>query len=682
MKQVLKQGLGLVILVSSLSVFAQVSVTTFHNDGKRTGGNTAETVLTTANVNTSSFGKLFNLAVDDEIFGQPLYVVGGVAGKDAVYVGTASNTVYAFDAKAGGSPLWQKSLTPAGARPPNHTDVGVGGDGFCGGSYNDFRGNIGIVGTPVIDNASKTIYLVTRTIENGTHFTKLHALDIANGNARAGSPVTISASLSGTGDGGSTINFKSKTDAQRASLALVNGNVYIPFASNCDVSPYHGWVLGYNASSLAQVGKFAITRDGKRGAIWAGGQGPSIDDSGNLIVATGNGDWNGTTNFGESIVKINAAAGGALSLGSFFTPSNWSSLNGGDTDLGSGGVLIIPGANKAVQGGKDGQFHVVNTGSLGGLGGAAQQFQAVHQNCCSGHIHGAPVYFRSASNGALIYVWGENDVLRAYKFDPVTNFNTTAFKTSTMRAPQIGSGMSGGILSVSSNGTSNGILWANAVYDGDALHDLRPGILRAFDANDVSRELWNNHQIGSDDCGAVSKYAPVTVANGRVYQPSFANGTSSDPKHGQICVYGLKTQPVTIINALSVKDTGNAVDWSIGSNLQVGNAQYGDRAYTFTSIPSILVGADWIRTANDSKNFTGNPAVTFTLTRTADVYVGVDTRVPALSWMTGWTNTGLTLKNNEGTPSTFTLFKKNFVAGTVTLGPSTSAGSMYTVIAK
>ena len=283
-------------LLLPVSAFAQASVLTQHNDAARTGANLAEVVLTTTNVNVSQFGKLFERIVDDEIYGQPLYVEGvnvlGVA-RNVVYVTTNNDSVYAFDADdpAASAPLWHVNYTnPAGGVVPvPRADVGQA----CG-TYRDFANRIGIGGTPVIDPVSQTIYFVTRTKENGAYFQRLHAVNIADGTARS-IPQIIQASVPGTGDGNTQgiIAFNPRTHNQRAGLLLDRGTVYIAWASYCDQGPYHGWILGYDAASLQQVMVYNTTPDGGLGGIWQSGGGLTADSTGNLYALTGNGSFNG-----------------------------------------------------------------------------------------------------------------------------------------------------------------------------------------------------------------------------------------------------------------------------------------------------------------------------------------------------------------------------------------------------
>ena len=271
----------------SAAALAQVNVTTNRNDLARTGANLAESLLTTTNVNVAQFGKLFERTVDDEIYAQPLYVanvnVPGVGVRNVIYIATMRNSVYAFDADNPGAstPLWHVALSsPPAVVPVHRSDVGQS----CG-TYLDFAGNIGIVGTPVIDPGSQTIYFVARTKENGNFVQRLRAFDIRDGSERAGSPVVIQASVTGTGGGGvgGVVSFDSRIHNQRAGLMLQNGVVYIAWASHCDQGPYHGWILGYNATSLQQVLHVQHDAGWVLGGIWQSGQALSADARGIFI---------------------------------------------------------------------------------------------------------------------------------------------------------------------------------------------------------------------------------------------------------------------------------------------------------------------------------------------------------------------------------------------------------------
>ncbi len=528
-KCVLFLSLVLFMLLANICASAQVSVLTQHNDNQRTGANLSETTLNTSSVNTNQFGLLFRMPVDDQVYASPLYVANlNIAGgtRNVVYVATVNNTIYAFDADKGGTALWSRNFNNGG-RPTSHTEVGTGG--LCT-TYTDYTGNIGIVGTPVIDAPTNTMYFVARTVESGGTFQRLRAIDITTGNDRA------SASSVAIGANG----FDVVSQNQRPALTLSQGIVYIAWSSFCDFGPYHGFVMGYDASTFQQVHVFNDTPSGTQAGIWQAGQGANVDSNGDLYFMTGNGTFDGGSNFGESFLKLNPSTG--LGLQDWFTPSDFSNMNAGDRDLGSAGALLIPNTSLIVGGGKDGIFYLLNTNGMGHEVAndtqIVQKFQAtfVHNGCATLHIHGSPVYWDSNSNGRVIYVWGENDFLRQFQFNGST-FNTSAIHTSTMTAATCG--MPGCMLSVSANGaaTGSGVLWANCVLSGDANHGTVPGIFRAFNADDVGSELWDSQQNAArDNCSNYSKYSYPVVANGKAYLGSF--GTAGN-NSGQLCVYGL-----------------------------------------------------------------------------------------------------------------------------------------------
>jgi hypothetical protein len=525
-----------------------VSVLTRSYDNQRTGTNLSETILTQANVNTNTFGKLFSLPVDDQVFAGILYVpslqiAGGI--HNVIYVATVNNSVYAFDADTLGAPLWQKNFNGSG-RPTTNSDFGPA----CPGGYFDFRGNIGIVGTPVIDGATGTIYFVTRTVESTGTVQRLRALDITTGNDRANSPKVITASVPGTGDGGSTVVFNSTTQNQRAALAFSQGTVYIAWASYCDIAPYHGWVLAYDGSTLSQTGAFNTTANGTQAGIWMAAAGIAFDAGGNLYVSTGNGTADGAQNFGNSVVKL---APNTLNRLDFYTASNYNTLNMGDTDFGSGGPSMLPGYNLLVTGGKEGRLYLLNTNNLGGLAAGdvqiPQVFQAVDPTVrpsATHHIHASNIVWKSPQ-GLNVYVWGENDYLHGYRFNTTTQtLNTTPYSSGAVLPPL---GMPGGIMTLSSNGAQpgTGILWAATPRNGDANEYTVPGAIYAFNAETLGL-LWDSSSVG-DDALNMSKGSPLVVANGKVYAASLSRFVS---------VYGLRTTvPASQNLALNKTATGS-----------------------------------------------------------------------------------------------------------------------------
>ena len=512
-----------------------VSVLTQHNDNSRVGWNANETALTTSNVNAQQFGEVFTLAVDDQVYAQPL-VVGhisiGNGSHNVVLIATVNNTIYAYDGDDG-TLYWQKSFTAPGMRPPTNVDM----TGACSGSYTDFSGHIGIVGTPVIEAATGTMYFVARST-TGTNFVQyLHAVNIVDGSEMPGSPTKINANTPGNGDGSfnGVLTFDPQRQNQRQGLTLLNGVVYVSFSSHCDWGPYHGWILGYDALSMQQRVVYNDTPNGGAGGMWESGTGMAADATGNLYVVTGNGtvgdagDPTNLTNRGSSALKL-TPSGSTLRVASYFTPFNYQFLNDNDLDYGGMGALLIPNTALYLTGGKDGKLYLLNRDDMGGYQPSSNQVQQVVLTSSNANMHCQAAYYKGSSN-EFVYVWSENDPLRAIPFDRANNLLSSLSQVfSSAPGP---TGQSGAILSVSSNGSQDGtgILWATYAYSGDAEHDVSPGILRAFDANDITKELWNNQQKPGDAGGSYAKFATPTIANGHVYLPTFSN---------RVVVYGLQ----------------------------------------------------------------------------------------------------------------------------------------------
>ncbi len=532
----------------SVNVSQNISVLTQHNDNTRAGLNSKETILTTSNVNSKQFGKLFTMPVDDQVYAQPLVVADlsiGSGKHNVVFIATVNNSVYAFDGKSG-SLYWNKNFTVTGMRPPNSLDMS---SGWCT-PYKDITHNIGIIGTPVIDSVAKTIYFVSRSTD-GTHFFQyLHAVNIVNGNEQTGSPVAIGASVPGTGDGSinNIVSFDPLKNNQRQGLTLVSGVVYITYSSHCDWNPYHGWILGYDSKNLQQLIVYNDTPSGENGGIWESGMGMAADTEGNLYITTGNGtvgqgnlfttSGNGTgennpnpdptnlTNRAESALKLTPACS-ILTVSSYFTPTNYVNFNNSDLDYGVMGTFLIPNSSYYFTGAKDGNLYLLNKDNMGGYSASSNQVQQTIPINAS--LHSQPSYYRGSTK-EFVYVWSENDQLRALLFDRTTNTFSNNQIVSTDNGPTGGSGAD---LSVSSYGTvdGSGILWAAYALNGDAGQGVFPGVLRAFDANDITKELWNSTINGSDAVGNFSKFSSPTIANGHVYLATFSN---------QVDAFGLK----------------------------------------------------------------------------------------------------------------------------------------------
>ena len=352
---------------------ANTAVTTYHNDNLRTGQNPHETILTTSNVNNSQFGKRVTYPVDGQVYAQPLYLPNvSIQGTihNVVYIATENDSVYAFDADqtTAIAPLWKTSFTG-----PNVTTVPAG-DVFTRYPNHDIDPQIGITSTPVIDPTTNILYVVAMTKENGQYFQRIHAIDVTTGLEKAGSPVVIQASVSGTGidSSGGQVQFNAKTENQRPALLLSNGTVYISWASFGDSDPYHGWVIGYHytGSALQQVAVYNDTPNGTEGGIWMSGGGPAADSSGNVYLITGNGSYNlntGGPNSGDSFLKMSSS----LNVSDYFTPFNQSCLSAADADLGSGGALLLPDQTNTahphlvIGAGKEGRIYVIDRDNMG-----------------------------------------------------------------------------------------------------------------------------------------------------------------------------------------------------------------------------------------------------------------------------------------------------------------------------
>jgi hypothetical protein len=514
---------GVVVFAAILVLFPAAvqaqSVLTWHNDNSRTGQNLQETILTPTNVNSTQFGKEFTLSVDGQIFAQPLYVSGvSIPGKgthNVVYVATENDSVYAFDASGSPTaPLWQRSLTsPAnGITAAPCADVGVSGTKTP--ACKAIGPVVGITATPVIDSTSNTLYVVALTKENGSYFDRLHALDVTTGAEKFGGPVVIEASVHGIGAGsvGGVIAFDPSFDFLRSALLLLNGVVYISAGSfGADQGPYHGWLLGYAARTLAQVGVFNTSPNIREAGIWGSGAGPSAPTGGtNIFVLTGNGKFDANTggaDYGDSFLKLNPTGG--LHVVDYFSPENQSTLWQDDIDLGAAGGMIPPTQSgpipdEIIGAGKQGIIYVVNRGGMGKFNSTRNNvIQTVTGSVaeCPGGT-GTPAYFNNA-----VYYSGCGDSLKMFS---LTNglLSPLPVSQSSEQYP------TGTTPSISANGSTNGIVWAIAFYNTNS-------VLHAYDARDVSKELYKSNQNQMRDALPITHFAVPTVANGRVYVGTF-----------------------------------------------------------------------------------------------------------------------------------------------------------------
>lgn len=519
-----------------LVTIAQVSVLTQHNNTGRTGWNDKEVLLNHTNVLPGKFGLTGTLAVDDEVYAQPLIVpaitIGAYKG-NVLFTATVNNTVYAFNADDVSQPaaLWQVNLNPSGQRAPDIFDLKDPVNGKpCGGNYRDFSGRLGLVGTPVIDTVSKTLYVVIKTIDaNGIFYSYLNALDITTGLHKAGSPHLIAAQVNGTGDGNQNgvVEYNAKYQNQRPALLLYNNTVYVASASHCDWGPYHGWILGFDAGTLNLQYTYNATPNGWAAGIWMAGQGISIGEDGNLYMATGNGttgadnnDFNGGRS--ESLIKLSPQ----LKMLDWFTPANYDYLDQQDLDYGCDGVLMIPNSSLTISGSKEGISYVVDYNNMGRLTiGNAQVKDTLEFNPNRTgyvHVHGSPVYAK-LGNKEFVYAWAETFKLRQFEF----NRNAGTFLNNFNQGQRnLDNGMPGAMLSISSNlqDTASAIVWACFPSSGNANNQVRPGSVAAYRANGISTgELWNSNIDQQDVVGKFAKFNAATIANGKVFVPTFSN---------------------------------------------------------------------------------------------------------------------------------------------------------------
>ena len=559
----------------------QVNITTWQADLQHTGANLSETVLTPANVGSpGNFGLLFTQALDGQTYGQPLYVSSTALGifadgssHNVVYVATEHCSVYAFDADSNSTaqssvPLWHVSLLPAGTIPVPQSDVGSG----------DIQGELGITTTPVINLSNATLYVVSKvkTQANSTYQQYLYALDLKTGAPKFGSPVLIAPTFAGSAsDGtGGVIPFNALREHLRGAMALYNGVVYLTYASHSDTQPFHGELLGYDASTLALVKTFITTPNGAEGGFWAAGAGPAVDSQGNMFLPVANGPFDQSpsnftkgTDWGESVLKLPTNTTGPISVAfsntlNWFTPNNWDFLNHGDLDLGSSGLLLLPdqtGGNHPhimVGGGKGAVLYVLDRDNLGGLATPDNAVQEIPE--ANGRwLFVTPAYFNgniyySASGGPLEQ--------RAVGFDATTaNYLSTAPITST----KVYNGKGSGVF-ISASGTNNGIVW---ILNGNGVD--------AYDARNVSgNPIYTGHStVPAGNIGTQNtKFSLPMVANGKVYFTAFNTATNA----GYLFVSGLlgapSGSPAAPSNLQASGATANStlLTWTDNSNNESG----------------------------------------------------------------------------------------------------------------
>lgn len=524
-----------------------VNVPTFHVDVNRSGLNSRETSLTPANVKPAGFGKLFSYAIAGYAYGEPLIMsnvsING-ATHNVLYVATEQDEVYAFDAEhyGTGAPLWKASLLQAGETP------------LTNGPIQPYEG---VTSTPVIDPSTDTLYVVSAQKSSSGGTFRLNALDITTGAQKFGGPVTIHASVPATNsDAVNGVETLTTSCLQRAALLLANGNVYMGFGS-C----HSGWLVAYNAKTLARAGVFNASPNlngegayASAGGVWMGGGGPVADSSGNIYIVTGNGPWDGKTAFGDSVLKFSPA----LKLEDYFTPSIYAYLNCEDADLAAGGLLLMPGTSELVAGGKTSKLYVLNSGNLGkesptdsgpkqmvwwgeGLSSPYAQSCTDSSGTHTANINSFEIFGTAAYYNDSIYLGVTPTTSTAPGGVRQFILSGGDLSAGTMTKPNVQEDTRGTTPFVSSNGTNDGIVWM--IDEGLPLQNSAgsptKATLRAYEAGDLSNEMYNSSQNAADVPGYGIKFTSPVVANGRVYISTGLDLTTVSNPRGEIVVYGL-----------------------------------------------------------------------------------------------------------------------------------------------
>jgi hypothetical protein len=498
-------------LTVNVAAPATTDVLTYHNDVARTGQNLAETTLTTGSVNSSTFGKLSFYSVDGLVDAEPLFTsqvtVPSNGTHNLLIVASEHGSVYALDADSGAT-IWQVTTLKTGETTSD--------DRGC----SQITPEIGVTSTPVIDRASGpngAVYVVAMSKDSsGNYHQRLHALDLALGTELFGGPTEVQATYPGTGDNsnGTNVVFDPGQYAERAALLLLNGVIYTAWTSHCDIRPYTGWIIGYNESTLAQTSVLNVTPNGNEGSIWMAGAGLAADSSSNIYFLDANGDFDTTLNasgfpsdgdYGNAFMKLSTSAG--LAVADYFEMNNGVSESDSDTDLGSGGTIVLPDLTDgsgntlhlAVGAGKDSNLYLVNRDSMGKFAANSNNIYQELAGVLPGGVWAMPAYFNNR-----IYYGSVGSSIQA--------FTITNAKLSTSSTAQTANsfGYPGATPSISANGTSNGIVWA--------VENSSPAILHAYNATNLT-ELYNSNQAanGRDQFGAGNKFITPMIVNGKVF---------------------------------------------------------------------------------------------------------------------------------------------------------------------
>jgi hypothetical protein len=630
---------AIVLSAFSGSPRAQVNVITYHNDNARTGQFTQEAALTPANVNSTNFGKLFTTVVDGWVYAQPLYLsnvsIGG-STHNVLYAATENATLYAIDAD-NGTIYWHLSLIPAG---------GMSVSGVSDLDCTDIVPEVGITGTPAIDANTGTIYLVAKSKIGTSYYQYLHAIDVSTAAEKFGGPVNIHAAVPGTAaDGnGTTVSFSPQAENQRPALLLENGHVVIGWSSHCDNLTWHGWVMSYSASALTQEAVYNTSPNGTYNGVWMSGGGLAADTGGNIYFVTGNGSWNGTTDLGDSIIKLGPPSGGSFPVVDYFTPYNQATLAQDDEDLASGGLLLLPtlpsGRQLLTQMAKEGKIFLVDRNNMGkycvnqtpACTSSDPQIVQEVPNATIG-VWGSPAYWNGYVYWGAASDWtGTPDNLKAFSF----NANNSGLLSATPSSKSSNTfGFSAPVPSVSANGTTAGIVWGldNSTFGSACSGGSNCQVLYAYDATNLATLLYKSSQAANFrdvPGGGAVKFATPIIANGKVYfgsqyavsgfglLTSVAATVVMNPAPGTYTT----AQPVT----LSDSTAGAQIYYTInGTTPTTGSAVYATplQVTATTTINAIAAASGYSNSALASGTYTIGSATTtssVSLATAANVY--------------------------------------------------------------
>ncbi len=577
---------------------AQTDVLTWHNDSARTGQNLSETILTPSNVNAANFGLLANVVVDGKVDAEPLYASAVLIGNkrhNVLFIATEHDSVYAVDADSG-AVLWQKSLLLAGEVTSDTRNCG------------QVVPEIGITATPAIDRTvghHGTIYVVAMSKDQaGNYYHRIHAMDLTTGAEEFNGPAVVHATYPGTGDGssGGTVTFDPKQYKERPGLLILNGQLYTSWGSHCDIRPYGGWMMTYNETTLAQTGVLDFVPNGNDAAPWNAGAGPAADAAGNVYISLGNGTFEETLNgqgfpmqndFGNALVKV-ALNGSTLSPIDYWTMYNSDAESAVDTDLGSGGLMLLPdqvdgsGATQhlLVAAGKDHNLYVANRDNMG-------KYDATNDGTIYQQLTGAlpggewssPAYFNSR-----VYYGSVGQALRSFQVSAAKLVPSPIQTTATVF------GYPGTTPSVSASGNVHGIVWAT--------ENINPVILHAYDAENLTTEIYNTSQAANsrDHFGTGNKFIAPMIANGKVYVGTtnsvgifgFVRQTAAPLTDGDYTLTNNASQLVLDDPAASKTSGTNLYQWIAngGLNQQWFFSYNGKGYYTIQNVSSGLFLAD------------------------------------------------------------------------------------------